>query len=91
MKNILYFWLLIAMGSCQINSQKETIGYKINGKITGATDSLKVIISNVYFMDSTIVKDGEFSFSGKTDTPRKILLTIEMLLNVTVFGWKTPK
>lgn len=77
MKNILYFLLLIAMGSCQMNNQKETTGYKINGKITSASDSLVVVISNEHFKDSTILKDGEFSFSGKTDTPRKILLTIE--------------
>ena len=91
MKNILYFFLLIAMSSCRMNNQKETIGYYINGKITGTMGSLSVIISNQHLKDSTIMKDGEFSFSGKTDTPRKIIIRIENAPTAIVFWLENSK
>lgn len=83
--------MLIALSSCQMNDQKEATGFVINGKITGAMDSLSVIIRNEHFKDSTILNYGEFSFSGKTDTPRKIILKIENASAAKVFWLENSK
>jgi thiol-disulfide isomerase/thioredoxin len=74
-----------------MNDQKEATGFVINGKITGAMDSLSVIIRNEHFKDSTILNYGEFSFSGKTDTPRKIILKIENASAAKVFWLENSK
>ena len=91
MKNLLIFLLIIFIGSCQRNTKTESLGYEINGQITNAPDSLPVIISNEYFKDSTILENGKFRFIGDTDTPRKIILTIENASQRNVFWLENAK
>jgi len=85
MKKILFVLILFFAASCQRQHKEDKIGYKINGEIKNAPDSISVIISNEHFRDSTILINGKFSFSGITDAPRKIILTLEKASKRKIF------
>lgn len=76
--------LLVSMLSCK--ETQEPAGYKINGLLKNIPDNTIVYISsNNKKIDSTIVLNGKFEFSGKVEIPTNVFLIIEKPFNYTSF------
>ena len=55
-------------------------GFKIKGRIVGGGEGVKVFLTDLsqyrHIYDSTVIKNGEFEFSGRVDTPEMRCITI---------------
>ena len=55
-------------------------GFKIKGKISGGGEGVKVFLTDLsqyrHFYDSTTIKNGEFEFNGKVESPEMRCITI---------------
>ena len=55
-------------------------GFKIRGKISGGGEGVKVFLTDLsqyrHFYDSTTIKNGEFEFNGKVESPEMRCITI---------------
>lgn len=91
MKKTLFILTLIAFSCCNRNNKKDSGGYEIYGNIKNAPDSTTVILSNQLFRDSTLLIDGEFLFGGKTDMPRKVILSLGDINERKVFWLENSK
>ncbi len=78
MKRILFALLaLVLLVSCGKDS------YKIKGEIQGVEDGCVMVLSTLEYdglntLDSTVVKDGKFTFKGETDTAQVAVITFEI-------------
>lgn len=78
MKRILFALLaLVLLVSCGKDS------YKIKGEIQGLEDGSVVLLSALEYeglntLDSTVVKDGKFTFKGQIDTAQVAVITFEV-------------
>ena len=57
--------------------------YKIKGEIQGIEDGAVMVLSALEYdglnaLDSTVVKDGKFTFKGQTDTAQVAVITFEV-------------
>jgi len=97
--NILSILLLsiLVFYSCNKEKKTENIdesnivsdGYQILGKTEGIEDSTKIYINEAgSFVDSTHILNGQFSFSGKVDTPIQVVIqTRDYKKNGAAFIW----
>ncbi|MFC5195910.1 redoxin domain-containing protein [Bizionia hallyeonensis] len=79
-KKFILLSLIILVASCKNEETKE--GYVLTGSIDksveGKTMRLQnADLNNITFSDSTVIKDGKATFTGKVDSPDLYLLTIE--------------
>ena len=93
-------FLLGMMAGMLASCHTQTDGYTIKGSLTGNADSGKVYLERSEYqaeptvVDSTVVENGSFTFSGKVDRPglyfvviwrTRILHIREMLLRYRAF------
>lgn len=68
------FLLYVGITSCQAD------GFTIRGKITGGGEGMKVYLTDLsqhrHLYDSAVIKNGEFRFEGKVETPELRCITI---------------
>ncbi|SFN80643.1 Peroxiredoxin [Bizionia echini] len=79
-KKLMLLALIILVASCKNEVTKE--GYVLNGFIDSSVDGKTMRLrnadlNNVTFVDSTIIKDGKVTFTGKVDSPDLYLLSID--------------
>ena len=79
-KKLMLLAFIILVASCKNEETKE--GYVLNGSIDSSVDGKTMRLrnadlNNVTFVDSTIIKDGKVTFTGKVDSPDLYLLSID--------------
>ena len=66
--------LVLSVNECRAD------GFKIKGRIVGGGEGVKVFLTDLsqyrHIYDSTVIKNGEFEFSGRVDTPEMRCITI---------------
>lgn len=73
----------VALGLCLTSFQQNPGEYTINGKIKGNSDGKKVYlytkldVAQPVVLDSTVIKDGEFSFKGRLTEPERVRIIID--------------
>lgn len=90
-KNSLVFILILILISC--DKKEDTNGYAINGVAKNVPDStwVTMFLDINTVLDSTMIIDEKFQFTGKVDRPKRVALSIKSTRDITTLWLENTK